>query len=74
MIDLNALRADPQRFRNAWQDRGESIDVDALLALDAKVRESKVKTEGLRAEVNAASKAIGAVAKQGAAALEAAKA
>ncbi len=74
MIDLNALRADPQRFRNAWQDRGESIDVDSLLALDAKVRESKVKTEGLRAEVNAASKAIGAVAKQGAAALEAAKA
>ncbi len=74
MIDLNALRADPQRFRNAWQDRGESIDVDALLALDAKVRESKVKAEGLRAEVNAASKAIGAVAKQGAAALEAAKA
>lgn len=74
MIDLAALRKDPAIFRKAFADRGAAIDVDALLAQDAKVRELKTRAEGLKAELNAASKAIGAAAKQGGAAVEEAKA
>lgn len=74
MIDLAALRKDPATFRQAFADRGASIDLDALLAQDARVRELKTRAESLKAELNAASKAIGAAAKQGGAAVEEAKA
>ena len=73
MIDLAAFRADPQRFRDAWAARGASVDADALLALDARVRELKFRSETLKAEQNAASKAIGAAAKAGGDALAKAK-
>jgi seryl-tRNA synthetase len=74
MIDLAALRKDPAAFRTAWTARGLSVDVDALLAADARVRDLKFKAESTKAEQNAASKAIGAAAKQGGAAVEEAKA
>jgi seryl-tRNA synthetase len=74
MIDLAALRKDPATFRKAWQDRGSPVDVDALVAQDAQVRELKTQAERLKAELNAASKAIGLAAKQGGAAVEEAKA
>lgn len=74
MIDLAALRKDPATFRQAWGDRGAPIDCDALVALDARVRELKTRAEALKAELNQASKAIGGAAKQGGAALEEAKA
>ncbi|HAT11823.1 MAG TPA: hypothetical protein DCS97_14815, partial [Planctomycetes bacterium] len=74
MIDLAALRKDPATFRKAWGDRGASVDVDALLAQDTQVRELKTRTESLKAELNAASKAIGPLAKAGGAALDEAKA
>ena len=73
MIDLAALRADPARFRNAWLDRGLTVDVEALLAQDEAVRTLKHRTETIRAEVNAASAAIGKAAKAGGEALAAAK-
>ncbi|MCK6490940.1 MAG: serine--tRNA ligase [Planctomycetes bacterium] len=73
MIDLTALRAAPQRFRQAWSDRGLAVDLDALLALDEVVRGLKFKAESLKAEVNAASKEIGKAAKAGGEALAAAK-
>lgn len=73
MIDLTALRAAPQRFRQAWSDRGLAVDLDALLALDEAVRGLKFKAESLKAEVNAASKEIGKAAKAGGEALAAAK-
>lgn len=74
MIDLAALRKDPDTFRAAWSARGAGVDVDALLAKDSRVRELKTRAEAMKAELNAASKAIGAAAKQGGAAVEEAKA
>ena len=65
MIDLNMLRAEPKHFADAWQNRGMTVDVDALLALDADVRRLKTESESKRAEANAASKAIGKAAKEG---------
>jgi seryl-tRNA synthetase len=66
MIDIAALRKDPAHFRKAWEDRGAPVDVDALLARDARVRELKTRAESLKAEQNQASKAIGQAAKSGA--------
>lgn len=65
MIDLSHLRRDPAFFRTSWANRGASVDVDGLLALDTQVRELKTKAETTRAEQNAASKAIGQAAKLG---------
>ncbi len=65
MIDLAALRHDPDRFRRAWSARGAGVDVDALLAEDAKVRELKHRAETLQAEANAAAKAIGEAKRKG---------
>ena len=65
MIDLAQLRKDPSFFRMAWLDRGLSIDVEGLLALDAAVRELKTQAEQVKAELNAATKAIGQAARTG---------
>ncbi len=65
MIDLGLLRKEPELFRNAWQARGEVVDLDALSAMDAEVRRLKTEGEQLQAEVNKASKAIAGVAKAG---------
>jgi seryl-tRNA synthetase len=65
MIDLTALRADPQRFAAAWSARGDTVVVDDLLAQDTAVRELKAAAESKRAEANAASKAIGQAARNG---------
>jgi seryl-tRNA synthetase len=53
MIDLAHLRKDPAFFSKAWGDRGASVDVDGLLALDALVRELKTASESLKAEERA---------------------
>jgi seryl-tRNA synthetase len=74
MIDLAALRTQPDAFRAAWSARGAAVDVDGLLALDQQVRALKTRAESLKAEVNAASKAIGLAAKAGGAAVDEAKA
>ncbi|MEK7415598.1 MAG: serine--tRNA ligase [Planctomycetota bacterium] len=74
MIDLAAFRKDPNSFRTAWANRGEKADVDALIAADERVRGLKTKAEAIKAELNQASKSIGAAAKQGGAAVEEAKA
>ncbi len=65
MIDLAALRSAPDTFRKAWADRGLTVEVDNLLALDEQVRALKFQSETKRAEQNAASKSIGAIAKAG---------
>src|SRR5947208_1091526 len=63
MIDLQQLRADPERARASQRARGEAEDlVDALLAADAERRSLVAAADGLRAEANVASKAIGAAA------------
>jgi len=65
MIDLAHFRKDPDFFAKAWRDRGEQVDIAALTALDAQVREQKQKGEALLAELNQASKAIGQAAREG---------
>lgn len=65
MIDLARFRDQPEWFRQAWQNRGLTVDVDGLLALDQGVRRLKAEAERVRAEANAASKAIGKAAREG---------
>ncbi len=65
MIDLAALRSAPDTFIKAWAARGLAVDVTSLLALDEQVRGLKFQAETKRAEQNAASKSIGAIAKAG---------
>lgn len=65
MIDIAALRADPEFFIAAWAARGLSVEVSALLATDEQVRQLKFTAETKKAEQNQVSKQIGAVAKAG---------
>ena len=65
MIDLAALRSAPDTFAKAWAVRGLTVDIPALLALDERVRALKFQSETKKAEQNAASKSIGAIAKAG---------
>ncbi|HWP35717.1 MAG TPA: serine--tRNA ligase [Thermodesulfobacteriota bacterium] len=68
MLDLRALRADPERVR-ARLARRHDPDADAALArlleLDARRRPLLVEVEGLKAQRNRASEAIGKKARAG---------
>jgi seryl-tRNA synthetase len=59
MLDLKALRDDPARFRKSLARRGAADAVEAVLQLDARLRELKTRVEEQRAEQNRASKEIG---------------
>ena len=60
MLDLKAIRDDPDSYRAAMARRGAAEDLEELITLDAKRRELTVRVEDLRAEQNRASKQIGA--------------
>ena len=61
MIDLNLLRADPDRVRRSQLTRGEDPGlVDALLSADAARRSAISAADNLRAEQKAASRSVGA--------------
>lgn len=60
MIDLRLLRDDPELVVAALGRRGVGrADVERIIALDRLHREALVEVEGLRAEQNARSRAIG---------------
>ena len=59
MLDLRAIREDPEPFRTGLARRNLGEVVDQLLELDRRRRELTVQVEELRAEQNRASKAIG---------------
>jgi seryl-tRNA synthetase len=59
VLDLKALRGDPDRFRSALARRGAAESLDRVLALDAELRTLKTRVDELRAEQNRASKQIG---------------
>jgi len=59
MIDLKALREDPDRFRDGAREKGYDVDIDGLLELDARRRELQTRVQELRAERGRASKQIG---------------
>src|SRR6266571_2087113 len=59
MLDLRAIREDPEPFRAGLARRGAVEDLDRLLELDREQRVLKVEVEGLRAAQNQVSKEIG---------------
>jgi seryl-tRNA synthetase len=59
MLDLKAIRSDPERFRGALARRGAAEQVDELLALDTRRRELLPEVEGAQAERKSLSKQIG---------------
>jgi len=60
VLDVRAIREDPEPFRRGLARRHLEGAVDELLALDERRRQLTVDVEELRAEQNRASKAIGA--------------
>ncbi|MFH1375716.1 MAG: serine--tRNA ligase [Patescibacteria group bacterium] len=58
MLDLNALRSDPQAFYSALKRKGQEIDVDELLELDDERKEYLQKAEALRRTQNEANQRI----------------
>ena len=59
MLDLRAVREDPERFRAGLARRHAAEHFDRLLELDAEQRALKVKVEELRAEQNRVAKSVG---------------
>ena len=59
MLDVRAIREDPDRFRKGLARRNLADAVDLILALDERRRQLTVRVEELRAEQNRSSKAIG---------------
>jgi seryl-tRNA synthetase len=65
MLDLKAIRSDPERFKSALARRGAADQVDELLALDARRRELLPEVENAQAERKTLSKQIGEKKKAG---------
>jgi seryl-tRNA synthetase len=65
MLDLKAIRSDPERFKAALARRGAAEQVDELLALDARRRELLPEVENAQAERKTLSKQIGEKKKAG---------
>jgi len=59
VLDVKAIRENPEHARKALARRGMGESIDELLALDERRRELTARVEQLRAEQNRASKAIG---------------
>lgn len=58
MIDLNDLRANPEKYKQAAIKKRIKVDIDAFLSLDKELRELKVQVDTMRARQNAVSKEI----------------
>ena len=59
MIDLRDLRENPQKYRDGCQKKGFAVDIDHILALDARRRQLQTERERLRAEQGKVEKEIG---------------
>jgi seryl-tRNA synthetase len=59
VLDVRAIREDPDRFRKGLARRNLADAVDLILALDERRRQLTVRVEELRAEQNRSGKAIG---------------
>jgi seryl-tRNA synthetase len=55
MLSMDFIKANREAVDRAIRDKGVTLDLDALLALDAEVRALKTEIEQLRAERNAVS-------------------
>jgi len=65
LLDLKRIREDPAPVRAALARIGADADLDELLSLDSRRRELLPEVEGLRAERNEASDAIGLAKREG---------
>ncbi|MFN8133420.1 MAG: serine--tRNA ligase [Solirubrobacteraceae bacterium] len=65
MLDLKQIRSEPDAVRAALARRGADGPLDRVLELDARRRAILPGLEGIQAEQNAASKAIGAAKQRG---------
>jgi seryl-tRNA synthetase len=59
MIDLKALREDPQRFKDGCAKKNYTVDIDELLKLDEQRRSLQTEQEALRSEQKKLSKDTG---------------
>ena len=50
MIDLKALRENPEKFKDGCRKKGFAVDIDHVLKLDAQRRALQTERERLRAE------------------------
>jgi seryl-tRNA synthetase len=60
LLDLRAIREDPDPYRKAMSRRGAAEDLDRVLALDEERRRLTVRVEDLRGRQNRGSKEIAA--------------
>jgi seryl-tRNA synthetase len=58
MLDMAFIREHPDLIKDVARRRKTAVDVDALLALDAELRETRRQAEELRAEQNRLNKTI----------------
>lgn len=65
MLDIKAVRQDPQAVADALARKGHIFAVDDFLALDARRKEADVRAQNLLAERKSASKKIGELVGQG---------
>ncbi|MEX0654749.1 MAG: serine--tRNA ligase [Phycisphaeraceae bacterium] len=64
MIDLKDLRTNPDKYRQGAKHKHADVDIDALLALDAELRNAMTRQQELTAEKNQIGKQIGQLAGQ----------
>ncbi|MEH6587779.1 MAG: serine--tRNA ligase [Halioglobus sp.] len=65
MLDIKAVRQDPEAVAQALSKRGFSFDIEQFKALDARRKQADVDSQSLLAERKAASKQIGTLVGQG---------
>jgi seryl-tRNA synthetase len=65
MLDIKAVRQDPNSIAEALKARGTVFDVESFSALDARRKQADIESQNLLAERKSASKKIGALVGQG---------
>ena len=65
MLDIKLIRTEPEKVKKALARRKGNVDIDALLALDTKKRETLFEVEQLKSKQNDVSKKIPAMKKAG---------
>ena len=65
MLDIKAVRQDPENVALALEKRGFSFDIEQFKSLDARRKQADVQSQHLLAERKATSKQIGALVGQG---------
>jgi seryl-tRNA synthetase len=65
MLDIKAVRQDPQGVADALRSRGLNFNVAAFCALDARRKQADIDSQNLLAERKSASKKIGVLVGQG---------